>query len=70
MLALDLYRQSRCRGCGGDLHETTEPGNEGRYEALPPVQCHRCVAYDISVTAYQDQPHPGSLLHQVRLRGR
>lgn len=73
MLALAEWRDSRCRGCGGDLAETTSPDNDGSpgnagYRALPPVRCHRCTALAASEAEYQDSPHPHALMHVVELR--
>lgn len=68
MLALALYRKTRCGQCGGDLVESTDERNEGRYRPTLPVQCHRCVAFGQSHKAYQDAPYPESLLHRVELR--
>lgn len=67
-LALALHRRTRCSGCGGDLLETTEVGNEGRYRALLPLTCHRCVELDRSHQRYRDHPAPLSLLHRVELK--
>lgn len=42
VLALLLWESTQCKGCGGDLTETTKPENENRYVAQLPVRCHRC----------------------------
>lgn len=68
MLALAAYRRGRCPGCGGDLAETTNPDNEGRYQRDLPVQCFRCLEYARAADAYQDQPHAHTYLHVVRLK--
>ncbi len=68
MLALDLYRRGQCGRCGGDLHETLDPRNEGGYRLLPPVQCHRCTALGVSEESYRDHPHTQALMHLVELR--
>jgi hypothetical protein len=68
MLALAAYRQRRCPGCAGDLEETTAPANEDRYKYDLPLQCFRCVAFARATKAYQDEPHPQTLLHLVKLR--
>lgn len=68
MLALAEYQQSRCPGCGGDLAETTAPGNEGRYRRDLPVQCFRCLEFARAADVYRDEPHPHTLMHQVILR--
>lgn len=68
MLALALYRRTRCGRCGGDLVETTDSRNEGRYVPLLPVQCHRCVGLEQSEDGYREAPHPYTLMHRVELR--
>jgi hypothetical protein len=73
MVALALWEQRRCGGCGGDLDETTSPHMEDGYEALLPVRCHRCTALSRSEERYRKPvkgqvatPHPHALIHQVR----
>lgn len=44
ILALALHRAEECDRCGGYLPETTNPANEGRYEATGPFMCHSCEA--------------------------
>jgi len=68
MLALGLYRQSRCRGCGGDLDETTNTANDEKYHPLLPLQCHRCAAFARAQEQYREHPQPNSLLHRVELK--
>jgi hypothetical protein len=65
MLALKLYKDSLCPGCGGDFEVTGAPENEDRFHHLPPLQCFRCVAFGIAHEAYKDDPHPQSLIHLV-----
>lgn len=74
MLALDLWRQRRCRHCGGDLEETTAEENDGTpgrsgYRPLLPVRCHRCTALAASEEQYnKNSPHPRALIHRVELQ--
>lgn len=70
MLALARFRADCCSQCGAQLEETTDPKNEDRYEHLNPLQCHRCVGLSRARAAYEDQPHPQSFLHLVRLKRR
>lgn len=65
MLALRLYRETRCPGCGGDLNVTTAGENEDTFKPQLPLQCFRCVAFGQSHEAYRDNPHQGSLIHLV-----
>lgn len=73
MLALAEWRDSRCRGCGGDLEETTNPDHDGTpgnwgYQPLKPIRCHRCTALARSEAKYRDNEHPHALMHVVELR--
>ena len=68
MVALALWRQHQCPGCGGDLTVTTKPENEERYRHELPLQCFRCVAFAQSHKAYDDQQYPISLIHLVPQR--
>ncbi|HTI26189.1 MAG TPA: hypothetical protein VL652_34690 [Kutzneria sp.] len=53
MLALALYRERTCDGCGRDLAETTEHDAEA-YRVSPPHRCGACTAIEISQDAYAD----------------
>lgn len=74
MLALALWEERRCQGCGGDLTETTRPEHDGlgpdrwRYAALLPVRCHRCTALSASEERHKDAPHRHALIHRVELQ--
>lgn len=70
MLALGLYRDSRCPTCTGDLTVTTDPDNEGRFRPELPTECFRCSAFESSHNAYADHPQSRSLLHAVPLTPR
>lgn len=65
MLALALYREQRCPGCGGPLSETAKPEHEDRYRPLPPIECHRCVAFHRSREDFHEHHAPEALIHRV-----
>lgn len=68
MLALGLYRQQQCPGCGGYLPDTTAPEAEGAYKAEPPVRCQACTTrYEASSAHIKapHAPHPEALLWPV-----
>lgn len=67
-LALDIVEGETCTGCGHRLAESTDPANEGRYRADPPVLCHACTALDQGTQPYREHPHPQALRFAVRLR--
>lgn len=68
MLALAKYRESRCPRCDGDLAETTDPANRGRYVPLDAVCCYRCDGLIVAEQRYAKVERPGALLHAVQLR--
>lgn len=68
MVALALWRERRCPGCGGDLADTADPANDDQYRYHPPLQCFRCVAFSQSHEVYDTEPHPRSLIHLVPQR--
>jgi hypothetical protein len=65
MLALGLYRSTRCTRCSGDLLVTTDSENEDRFHHQLAVECYRCQAFDRSQEANKEHPYPLSLMHQV-----
>lgn len=50
----------RCPGCKLPLDETTNPDNEGAYEAPPPTRCHACTPMEHRKAEYLQSP-PGLL---------
>ena len=44
----------RCSGCGLPVDETTQPGRDNAYEAVP-VACHACAARDRADAAWREQ---------------
>lgn len=70
MLALAMYEEDRCPGCGGSLSVTTAPENEDAFRHQPPLQCFRCVGFARGHEAYKDEPHPQTLIHLVPQRPR
>jgi hypothetical protein len=69
MLAYSMWQDTRCQGCGGDLHDTTDIEADGMYVALPPMRCHACAAIAAAQNAFDGQ-YPSSLMWGVRRRGR
>jgi hypothetical protein len=63
-LAYEQIVAATCRGCGGDLHETTDPDNASGWTAEP-VICERCAARDRAARdrrqASQPADHDGVL---------
>jgi hypothetical protein len=62
----DLHEQaSKCSsGCGLPLDETTDPANEGAYEAPLPTRCFACTTLSARQAEYKEDP--SSLLFHVR----
>lgn len=65
MLALKVYRDSRCPGCGGDLAITTASENEERFRHQLPLECYRCIAFARSHKQQEGHLYPLSLIHLV-----
>jgi len=66
MLALGLFRQMTCDGCGGHLPDTTAPDADGAYVAELPIRCHRCTAIAQRAEEYRDAPHAHVLRFPTR----
>jgi hypothetical protein len=68
--ALDLlaYEAQLCPGCKQPMAETTDPANEFRYVAEPPIRCHRCTTTSVASDAMQSNPHPSALFVPIRLK--
>lgn len=65
------YRRNelgKCPGCGLPLVETTDPDNEGSYEAPPPMRCHACTPMEHRKGEYADSPL--GLLFRVYLKAK
>lgn len=63
------YRRNKmaeCPGCGLDLAQTTDPANEGLYEAPLPVRCYACTPLEHRKGEYKESA-PG-LLFRVFLK--
>lgn len=69
-LALAIYEDSICSGCGQSLHESMDPDLLDEWTTMHPVRCGACTA--LSRAAEQDQEqkreHPGALRRVVGLR--
>ena len=57
VLAWIEYEAAKCPGCNGWLAETTDPGNEGRFDADDPVRCFRCDALHRKQDEYKEHPN-------------
>lgn len=68
--ALRRYEATLCPGCGGDLHETTDPANEYGYVRHGPPRCLKCQMIEMyqEADAEAKTPQPQSLLYGVRLK--
>ena len=60
-LSLLVWERGLCPGCRQPMAETTNPDNETRYRAEVPLRCHYCVASEIGMDRYQDDPHSSAL---------
>lgn len=69
-LALSLYEDSRCPGCGQALHESMDPDLLDEWTTMHPVRCGACTALGRAAEndADQKREHPGALRRIVGLR--
>lgn len=65
MVALDLFRASRCPNCGRDIEECTAAESEEAYEAIH-SRCHATTARLIAQDAYRENPHSSALMWATR----
>jgi len=70
MLALALYRDSRCPLCGGDIRDCTGPEDEADVHVPPPRRCRRTDALIGAQETYKDNPRPAALLFRAEIRRR
>lgn len=68
MLALGVWRATRCPNCGLDIEECTSPDNDGRYVASLPHRCHATTARLIRQKEYEETPQSEALLFSVEKR--
>lgn len=59
--ALTLFEAGLCPGCHNPLVESTDPANDGAYEAPLPVRCHGCTAVERRAKKYAESEAPGAL---------
>lgn len=67
-VALTLYEQSLCTGCGHPIHEAqdaaADPNSRGgghHYEVPEPVRCHACTALAVKTQAYEKAEQSAAL---------
>jgi hypothetical protein len=60
-LAWSDRQRSLCGGCGHPLGETTDPANEGVYEATHILVCDACAARDAAVSGRFPERRPAGL---------
>lgn len=80
MLALEVYRASLCRRCGGELAETTNPLHDADnphgthvYRRVKLLRCHRCTASMESEAQHSGNhlvKHPAAVQHHIELQPR
>jgi len=68
VLALLDFEEKSCSHCGGWLPDTTDPKNEGKYQALDPIRCHRCTALHSKRADYNEPHHQALVLWPTDLR--
>lgn len=66
MLALAVWRASRCPSCGGPIGECG-PESDGRWKVPPPRRCYRTDALSIAQESSK-RPRPEALMWRVERR--
>jgi hypothetical protein len=66
MLALHMWRATRCPHCGRALRECTAPDAE--YKAALPTRCHATTALLQAQKPYADTPQAEALLFHIERR--
>lgn len=66
-MALDVYEDGLCGGCGHPTHLTMDQANQRDWVADAPVRCHACTAREKKAAEYGDARQPGALRFPVRL---
>lgn len=65
MVALELWRATRCPACGGDMHECCAP--DAAFTVASPRRCHKTTALAIAQDQSQ-RKQPEALLWRVERR--
>lgn len=68
MLALALWRATRCPSCGRNVDECTAAANEGRYSAGLPHRCHATTALLQAQERYAEAQQPAALMWRITKR--
>lgn len=68
LLALAIYRASRCPHCGGDITECG-PESASKWKVPPPRRCYRTDALAIAQES-SNRPRPHALLWRVEKVGK
>ena len=66
-LALAVYEDILCVGCGHPTHLTMDKANQRLWAADDPIRCHACTARDKKAEQYTDARYPQALRFPVRL---
>lgn len=66
-LALIVEEGEKCPGCGGQIHETTDPELEFSWHAEA-VRCHRCASQQREMRSHHRDGDPAGLLVMARRR--
>lgn len=60
-VALTLYEDGLCNGCGHPLSETTDPDADHHYVAPLPTRCHACTVIAMRTPDYEKAAQPDAL---------
>lgn len=68
-LALQIYEDSLCPGCGQRLVESMDPALAEFWSTMPPIRCNACTALGDAHEGVKDAKHPHALRHAVGMTG-
>lgn len=60
-VALTLYEDGLCNGCGHPLSETTDPDADHHYVAPLPTRCYACTVIAMRTPEYEKAAQPDAL---------
>lgn len=64
-MALRIYEDSLCSGCGQQVSESMDPVLAEFWATFPPAVCHACAALADANDAVKDWKHPHTARHIV-----
>jgi hypothetical protein len=67
-LALRLYEDGTCSGCGQQVAYSMDPALEDYWVGIEPIRCHACTALAVAQDAVKEREWPHALRHILALQ--